>query len=122
MLDARPVHAKEAVETRENFGDLVFKSRIKKAIKSPRRPVRGSSVIKYEPDGRQPLLPDLAKRCSPMGVSARACAKARWRRVRATDESIEEGDIEVTATGAGGDVIVAGARAAGGRGRAASCS
>jgi chromosome partitioning protein len=52
MLDARTVHAKEAVEIlEENFGELVFKSRIRKAIKFAEAPVRGSSVMKYEPKG-----------------------------------------------------------------------
>ena len=44
MLDSRTVHAKEAVEIlEENFGELVFKSRIKKAIKFAEAPVRGAS-------------------------------------------------------------------------------
>ena len=52
MLDSRTVHAKEAVEIlEENFGDLVFKSRIRKAIKFAEAPVRGASVLKYDPDG-----------------------------------------------------------------------
>jgi chromosome partitioning protein len=50
MLDSRTVHAKEAVEIlEENFGDLVFKSRIRKAIKFAEAPVRGTSVLKYDP-------------------------------------------------------------------------
>ena len=50
MLDSRTVHAKEAVEIlEENFGDLVFKSRISKAIKFAEAPVKGSSVLKYDP-------------------------------------------------------------------------
>jgi chromosome partitioning protein len=53
MLDSRTVHAKEAVEIlEENFGELVFKSRIRKAIKFAEAPVRGSSVIKYDPNGK----------------------------------------------------------------------
>jgi chromosome partitioning protein len=49
MLDSRTVHAKEAVEIlEENFGDLVFKSRIRKAVKFAEAPVRGSSVLKYD--------------------------------------------------------------------------
>jgi chromosome partitioning protein len=52
MLDSRTVHAKEAVEIlEENFGELVFKSRIKKAIKFAEAPVRGASVLKYDPKG-----------------------------------------------------------------------
>jgi chromosome partitioning protein len=50
MLDSRTVHAKEAVEIlEENFGELVFKSRIRKAIKFAEAPVRGTSVLKYDP-------------------------------------------------------------------------
>jgi chromosome partitioning protein len=53
MLDSRTVHAKEAVEIlEENFGDLVFDSRIRKAIKFAEAPVRGTSVLKYDPDGK----------------------------------------------------------------------
>jgi chromosome partitioning protein len=49
MLDTRTVHAKEAVEIlEENFGDLVFRSRIKKAIKFAEAPVKGASVLKYD--------------------------------------------------------------------------
>ena len=52
MLDSRTVHAKEAVEIlEENFGDLVFETRIRKAIKFAEAPVRGSSVLKYDPKG-----------------------------------------------------------------------
>jgi chromosome partitioning protein len=63
MLDSRTVHAKEAVEIlEENFGDLVFKSRIRKAIKFAEAPVRGASVIKYDPDGQAATYyRDLAK-------------------------------------------------------------
>jgi chromosome partitioning protein len=50
MLDTRTVHAKEAVEIlEENFGELVFKSRIRKAIKFAEAPVKGASVLKYDP-------------------------------------------------------------------------
>jgi chromosome partitioning protein len=53
MLDSRTVHAKEAVEIlEENFGDLVFEARIRKAIKFAEAPVRGSSVLKYDPKGK----------------------------------------------------------------------
>ena len=50
MLDTRTIHAKEAVEIlEENFGELVFKSRIRKAIKFAEAPVKGSSILKYDP-------------------------------------------------------------------------
>src|SRR5215216_2537612 len=52
MLDSRTVHAKEAIEIlEENFGDRVFETRIRKAIKFAEAPVRGSSVLKYDPKG-----------------------------------------------------------------------
>src|SRR5215218_5628496 len=63
MLDSRTIHAKEAVEIlEENFGELVFKSRIRKAIKFAEAPVRGSSVLKYDPKGKAAgAYRDLAK-------------------------------------------------------------
>jgi chromosome partitioning protein len=63
MLDSRTVHAKEAVEIlEENFGDLVFKSRIKKAIKFAEAPVKGASVLKYDPQSNAAgYYRDLAK-------------------------------------------------------------
>jgi len=63
MLDTRTVHAKEAVEIlEENFGELVFKSRIRKAIKFAEAPVKGSSVLKYDPQGNAAgYYRDLAK-------------------------------------------------------------
>jgi chromosome partitioning protein len=46
----------------ENFGDLVFQSRIKKAIKFAEAPVRGASVLKYDPKGKAATYyRDLAK-------------------------------------------------------------
>jgi chromosome partitioning protein len=63
MLDTRTVHAKEAVEIlEENFGELVFKSRIRKAIKFAEAPVKGASVLKYDPQGNAAsYYRDLAK-------------------------------------------------------------
>ena len=71
MLDARTVHAKEAVEIlEENFGELVFKSRIRKAIKFAEAPVRGSSVLKYDPKGNAAeYYRDLAKEVLAHGAS-----------------------------------------------------
>jgi chromosome partitioning protein len=52
LVDARTVHAKEAIEIlEENFGDRVFASRIRKTIRFAEAPVKGMSVLKYEPDG-----------------------------------------------------------------------
>ncbi len=63
MLDTRTVHAKEAVEIlEENFGELVFKSRIRKAIKFAEAPVKGASVLKYDPQSNAAgYYRDLAK-------------------------------------------------------------
>jgi chromosome partitioning protein len=71
MLDSRTVHAKEAVEIlEENFGDLVFKSRIRKAIKFAEAPVRGSSVLKYDPQGNAAnYYRELAKEVLTNGAS-----------------------------------------------------
>lgn len=53
MFDSRTLHAREAVAMlEENFGDLVFKSRIRKAVKFAEAPVRGSSVLKYDTQSR----------------------------------------------------------------------
>ena len=71
MLDSRTVHAKEAVEIlEENFGELVFKSRIRKAIKFAEAPVRGSSVLKYDPKGNAAdYYRELAKEVLTNGTS-----------------------------------------------------
>jgi chromosome partitioning protein len=71
MLDSRTVHAKEAVEIlEENFGELVFRSRIRKAIKFAEAPVRGSSVLKYDPNGNAAnYYRELAKEVLTNGAS-----------------------------------------------------
>jgi chromosome partitioning protein len=52
MFDTRTLHAREAIEIlRENFGDLVFTTRIRKTVRYAEAPVKGSSVLAYEPDG-----------------------------------------------------------------------
>jgi chromosome partitioning protein len=52
MVDTRTLHAKEAIELlEENFGDQVFASRIRKTIRFAEAPVKGMSVLKYDPDG-----------------------------------------------------------------------
>ena len=51
LVDTRTVHAKEAIEIlEENFGDRVFASRIRKTIRFAEAPVKGMSVLKYDPD------------------------------------------------------------------------
>jgi chromosome partitioning protein len=52
MFDRRTLHSREAVEIlEENFGDLVFKTRIRKTIRYAEAPVKGASVLKYDPSG-----------------------------------------------------------------------
>jgi chromosome partitioning protein len=52
MYDSRTLHSREAVEMlKENFGDLVFETKIRKTVRYAEAPVQGSSVLKYEPKG-----------------------------------------------------------------------
>jgi len=52
MFDNRTLHSREAVEIlEENFGDLVFGTRIRKTVRYAEAPVKGSSVLKYDPTG-----------------------------------------------------------------------
>src|ERR671918_2052984 len=52
MFDSRTLHAREAVEIlEESFGDLVYKTRIRKTIRYAEAPVKGSSILKYDPTG-----------------------------------------------------------------------
>ncbi|MBX5470106.1 MAG: ParA family protein [Thermoleophilaceae bacterium] len=53
LVDTRTMHAKEAIEIlEENFGDRVFASRIRKTVRFAEAPVKGMSVLKYDPDGK----------------------------------------------------------------------
>jgi chromosome partitioning protein len=52
MYDGRTLHSREAVEMlKENFGELVFETRIRKTVRYAEAPVQGSSVLKYDPSG-----------------------------------------------------------------------
>src|SRR6186713_3509692 len=52
MYDKRTLHSREAVEIlQENFGDLVFDTKIKKTVRYAEAPVKGTSVLKYDPSG-----------------------------------------------------------------------
>jgi chromosome partitioning protein len=63
MFDKRTTHAREAVEIlQENFGDLVYNTRIRKTVRYAEAPVKGSSVLAYDPTGEAAeLYRDLAK-------------------------------------------------------------
>jgi chromosome partitioning protein len=52
MYDSRTLHSREAVEIlQENFGDLVFGTKIRKTVRYAEAPVKGTSVLKYDPSG-----------------------------------------------------------------------
>jgi chromosome partitioning protein len=52
MYDGRTLHAREAVEIlEENFGDLVYRTRIRKTVRYAEAPVKGTSVLAYDPTG-----------------------------------------------------------------------
>jgi chromosome partitioning protein len=63
MYDRRVTHSREADEIlRENFGSLVYNTRIRKTIRFAEAPVKGSSVLAYEPSGEAAnMYRDLAK-------------------------------------------------------------
>jgi len=52
LVDTRTIHAKEAIEIlEENFGNRVFASRIRKTVRFAEAPVKGMSVLRYDPKG-----------------------------------------------------------------------
>jgi|SRR5581483_9049118 len=63
MYDRRLTHSREADEIlRENFGDLVYNTRIRKTVRYAEAPVKGQSVLSYEPTGEAAAMyRDLAK-------------------------------------------------------------
>ena len=63
MYDTRTLHSREAVEIlQENFGDLVFETKIRKTVRYAEAPVKGTSVLKYDPSGNAAqAYRDLAK-------------------------------------------------------------
>jgi chromosome partitioning protein len=63
MYDRRLTHSREADEIlRENFGDLVYHTRIRKTVRFAEAPVKGLSVMAYEPSGEAAeMYRDLAK-------------------------------------------------------------
>ena len=63
MFDRRTLHSREAIEIlEENFGDLVFNTRIKKTVRYAEAPVKGQSVLAYDPTGNAAdMYRDLAK-------------------------------------------------------------
>ena len=73
MYDGRTLHSREAIEIlEENFGDLVYRTRIRKTIRYAEAPVKGSSVLKYDPVGpAADAYRELAKEVLQGGAQAR---------------------------------------------------
>jgi chromosome partitioning protein len=63
MFDKRLLHSKEAVDIlTENFGELVYNTKIRKTVRYAEAPVKGQSVLLYDPTGEAAALyRDLAK-------------------------------------------------------------
>src|SRR5438067_8470717 len=72
MFDKRLLHSREAVDIlKENFGDLVLNTKIRKTVRFAEAPVKGQSVLKYDPTGEAAsMYRDLAKEVLN-GASAR---------------------------------------------------
>src|SRR2546425_5286258 len=72
MFDRRLLHSREAVDIlKENFGDLVLNTKIRKTVRFAEAPVKGQSVLKYDPTGEAAsMYRDLAKEVLN-GASAR---------------------------------------------------
>src|SRR6184192_929812 len=72
MFDRRLLHSREAVEIlKENFGDLVLNTKIRKTVRYAEAPVKGQSIFKYDSTGDSAgMYRDLAKEVLD-GASAR---------------------------------------------------
>src|SRR5919201_85657 len=72
MFDRRLLHSREAVDIlQENFGDLVLNTKIRKTVRYAEAPVKGQSILKYDPSGEgAEMYRDLAKEVLD-GASAR---------------------------------------------------
>ncbi len=103
LVDSRTIHAKEAIEIlEENFGDRVFARRIRKTVRFAEAPVKGMSVLKYEPDGvAAQSYRQLAQEVLANGIPSNKRASMREGPLaalfRKTEE--EEGEGEVAAPG-----------------------
>jgi chromosome partitioning protein len=72
MWDRRLLHSREAIEIlKENFGDLVLNTKIRKTVRYAEAPVKGQSILRYDPTGEAAeTYRDLAKEVLD-GASAR---------------------------------------------------
>ena len=80
MFDRRTLHSREAVEIlEENFGDLVFKTRIRKTVRYAEAPVKGVIRAEVRPVGcGRRGLPRAGEGGARWRETARACVRARW--------------------------------------------
>jgi chromosome partitioning protein len=76
MFDRRLLHSREAVEIlKENFGELVLNTKIRKTVRYAEAPVKGESVLKYDPTGEAAeVYRDLAREVLRNGAKARVDA------------------------------------------------
>jgi chromosome partitioning protein len=76
MFDKRLLHSKEAVEIlKENFGNLVLNTKIRKTVRYAEAPVKGESVLKYDSTSEAAeMYRDLAKEVLRSGAKARVDA------------------------------------------------
>jgi len=76
MFDRRLLHSKEAVEIlKENFGHLVLNTKIRKTVRYAEAPVKGESVLRYDPNSEAAeMYRDLAKEVLRSGAKARVDA------------------------------------------------
>ena len=73
MYDRRVLHSREAVDIlRESFGELVYNTRIRKTIRFAEAPVKGQSVLAYDPTSEAAeIYRNLAKEVLRRGAKAR---------------------------------------------------
>ena len=79
MFDRRTLHSREAVEIlEENFGELVFQTRIRKTVRYAEAPVKGAVRAQVRPDRRgRRGLPRTGEGGARWRESARACVRDR---------------------------------------------
>src|SRR3954447_8230695 len=72
MWDRRLLHSREAGEIlKENFGELVLNTKIRKTVRYAEAPVKGESVLKYDPTSEAAeMYRDLAKEVLRSGAKA----------------------------------------------------
>ena len=72
MFDRRLLHSREAVEIlKEKFGELVLNTKIRKTVRYAEAPVKGESVLKYDPTSEAAnMYRDLAKEVLRSGTKA----------------------------------------------------